>query len=539
MSTAKPHTLGVPHGQLFRGERIGKYEILTQLSVGGMAELFLAYTQGPGGFRKFVVIKRILPDARSNESFVRMFLDEARITASLSHPNIGQVFELGGEEDGATLYLAMEFIAGQNLNQITSTLLSSKRRLPTGFCVAVVRDVLMALHYAHNFTDSRGRPSPVIHRDVAQKNVMVTYDGQVKLLDFGIAKAQGSLGKTSVGMVKGTTGYMSPEQVRGEALDGRSDVFAAGILLFEILTGKRLFSAQTEAEEMERILNSPIPDATAVDPSIPGKLAAVVSKALARDRTLRYSSAKVMAKALDQAAGPLLFDQDQLAAFMEENFQSKMAATRALLDSAGQSEVTQVRQAASLLRRDLGSVFPGEQVADAPVPPPRAPPGVDLSMAAAKTEVADPLFVPVSTTQVEEDHPFWKQRRAGRVFGAVAGLVVLGSIGLWLGGKAGSSRKPAVTPMETPARPRQAIDPRKQGTLTLITQPESTVSAGTTALGRTPLIEAALPMGTQLLSVVGPDGNRRILTVVIRPGENTAVRVELESLPKSSMLRVE
>ncbi|HLM45718.1 MAG TPA: protein kinase, partial [Myxococcaceae bacterium] len=154
------------------GQSIGRYQVLTQLSVGGMAELFLGFTSGPGGFRKYVALKRILPDARDNEQFERMFLDEARITAAFNHANIGHVFELGQDAEG--LFLAMEFIAGQNLNQIAGVCRRRGVALPLGFGLSVARDVCLALHYAHTFTPpGGGQPSPVIHRDVAQKNVMV------------------------------------------------------------------------------------------------------------------------------------------------------------------------------------------------------------------------------------------------------------------------------------------------------------------------------------------------------------------------------
>ncbi|WP_375769368.1 protein kinase [Archangium gephyra] len=327
---------GAPHAQNsalpdpHRGEPIGRYQVLTQLSVGGMAELFLGFTSGPGGFRKYVALKRVLPDARGDEQFEKMFLDEARITAALNHPNIGQVFELG--QDGEGLFLAMEFIAGQNLNQVAQVCRRRGKALPVGFSLAVVRDVCLALHYAHAFTTPGGKPYPVIHRDVAQKNVMVTYDGVVKLLDFGIAKARDGAVRTQVGMVKGTTGYMSPEQVRGEPLDGRSDLFAAGVMLHELLTGQRLFSGESERQEMEMILDAPIPAPKVA--GLPAEVPAVVLKALARDREQRYASGREMARAIEAAAGPLLMDSEQRAAFMLEHFQDRMQTTRRLLESA-------------------------------------------------------------------------------------------------------------------------------------------------------------------------------------------------------------
>ncbi|WNG42729.1 protein kinase [Archangium minus] len=325
-----PQTLNSTDLDLHWGERIGRYQVLAQLSVGGMAEVFLGFTSGPGGFRKYVALKRILPDARGDEQFEQMFLDEARITAALNHPNIGQVFELG--RDGEGLFLAMEFIAGQNLNQLATVCRRRGLTQPPGLSLSVVRDVCLALHYAHCFTTPGGKPFPVIHRDVSQKNVMVTYDGEVKLLDFGIAKARDGVVRTQVGMVKGTTGYMSPEQVRGEPLDGRSDLFAAGVMLHEMLSGERLFAAETERQEMELILSAPIPPPKVQ--GLPPEVSAVVLKALARNREDRYPNGREMARAIEAAAGKLLFDSEQRSAFMREHFQERMEVTRRLLESA-------------------------------------------------------------------------------------------------------------------------------------------------------------------------------------------------------------
>src|SRR5262245_30160679 len=323
-------SIGLPQGEMYRGDKIGTYEVLTQLSVGGMAELFLCFTQGAGAFRKFVVVKRILPDVKSNDSYIKMFYDEARITSVLHHPNIAQVLDLGGEGDAA--FIAMEFIAGQNLNQVSAMCQKRKRLIPLGLSVSVCRDVCHALHYAHTIKDAQGRESPIIHRDVAQKNVMVTYEGAVKLLDFGIAKARGSLGRTTAGMVKGTTGYMSPEQVRGEALDGRSDVFCLGVVLFELLTGKRLFAAETETEEMERILASAIPRPDSLQRKIPQPLVDLVMTALSRDRAQRFPTARAMARALDDVAGKWMYDPDKRAAFMRGLFADRISATHRLLE---------------------------------------------------------------------------------------------------------------------------------------------------------------------------------------------------------------
>ncbi|MCP3104293.1 protein kinase [Myxococcus sp. K15C18031901] len=336
-----------------RGRRIGKYEILTRLSMGGMAELFLAFTSGPGGFRKFVAVKQILPDIKKDEQFVQMFLDEARITAAFSHANIGQVFDLG--EDGGELYLAMEFLPGQNLEQVVKAASRRQYPLPLGFIGRVIRDTCLGLHYAHHFTDPSGRPVAVVHRDVSPKNVMLTYDGVVKVIDFGIAKARGRLGRTQVGTVKGTSGYMSPEQVRGHAMDGRSDLFSVGVMLHEMLTGQRLFNGPHEAAVMLQIVEANITSPRAGNPDIPEALDAVVMRALARDATQRFTSGREMARALEAALGAELYDEDGITQVMGELFEEKRQKTRTLLELASRAEDARVSEAAGALQQDDGS----------------------------------------------------------------------------------------------------------------------------------------------------------------------------------------
>ncbi|NMO21464.1 protein kinase [Pyxidicoccus fallax] len=349
-----------------RGRRIGKYEILTRLSMGGMAELFLAFTSGPGGFRKFVAVKQILPDVKKDEQFVKMFLDEARITAAFSHANIGQVFDLG--EEGGELYLAMEFLPGQNLEQVVKATARQGYALPMGFIGRVIRDACLGLHYAHHFTDPSGRPAVVVHRDVSPKNVMVTYDGVVKVIDFGIAKARGRLGRTQVGMVKGTSGYMSPEQVRGSPLDGRSDLFSVGVMLHELLCGQRLFNGPHEAAVMLQIADGDIPAPRSINPEVPEALEAVAMRALARDPAQRFTSGREMSRAIEAALGPELFDEDGITAVMGDLFADKRQKTRTLLELASSAEDARVSEVAGALQQDEG----GDSSPTAQVTAPRA-----------------------------------------------------------------------------------------------------------------------------------------------------------------------
>jgi len=336
----KPAELSGIHNP-FRGKLVGKYEILTRMSVGGMAELFLAFTTGPGGFRKFVALKQILPDVKTEE-FVRMFLDEARITAAFSHPNIGQVFDLG-EEDGE-LYLAMEFLPGQNLEQVMTAAAKAGIPIPMGFAARVVRDVCLGLHYAHHFTAPSGKKVQVVHRDLTPRNVMVSYDGLVKVIDFGIAKAKGRLNRTQIGMVKGTSGYMSPEQVRNEGLDGRSDLFCAGVVLHELLCNHRVYDTSDEDAMMRQIANSDVAPPSSFNPEVPQALDAVVVRAMCRDLEGRFTTGREMAKAIEHAMGSELYDEEAMAQFMRSLFAEKRQKTLALLDyaSADDDRVSEV-----------------------------------------------------------------------------------------------------------------------------------------------------------------------------------------------------
>jgi serine/threonine-protein kinase len=344
-----------------------------------MAELFLAYLPGPGGFKKFVALKQILPDVKADDAFVKMFLDEARITAAFNHANIGQVFDLGEDENSEELYLAMEFIAGQNLEQVIKRAAKREVAIPVGFAARVVRDACLGLHYAHTFKDPTGNPMAVVHRDVSPKNVMVTYTGQVKMIDFGIAKAKGRLNRTQIGIVKGTSGYMSPEQVRNEPLDGRTDLFAAGVMLHEMLCGERLFTANTDAAMMIKIVDEDAKDPTEVNPAVSPDFAQVVLKMLAKDRAQRFANGKDVARAIDQAC-PEMFDDEQLAEVMGQLFEDKIALTRSLLemadddaqDEASISEAVQGLTTGEEARARKTDGMQSRTAATPPRPPPRA-----------------------------------------------------------------------------------------------------------------------------------------------------------------------
>jgi len=264
----------------------GKYHLLERLAVGGMAEIYLAKSFGAAGFERLLVIKKILPHMAEDEEFITMFIDEARIASTLNHSNIAQINELGKE--GGAYFIAMEFVNGKDLSRIYERAVQTKRNVPIPLAVLIASRICEGLDYAHRRTDSTGNNLNIIHRDVSPGNVLVSYDGDVKLIDFGIAKATNRMGRTTAGTLKGKFGYMSPEQVRGLPLDHRSDVFTVGILLYEMLTGERLFGGESDFGTLEKVRNAVVTPPTTYNAKIPKELEKTVLRALAKEPEERH-----------------------------------------------------------------------------------------------------------------------------------------------------------------------------------------------------------------------------------------------------------
>ena len=270
------------------GDTLGKYELIRQIAIGGMAELYLARTSGIEGFEKLVVVKRILPQYVSNASFVNMFTSEARIAATLHHANIAQVYDIG-VEDG-DYFFAMEYIHGEDLDHMMVA--SEEQGVPISLDAALtlVAGLCAGLHYAHEKTGADGKPLQIVHRDVSPSNVLVSYDGSVKLVDFGIARA--SSRTTQGDSLKGKIAYMSPEQCKARSqLDRRSDIYAVGVMLYELSTGRPPFTGETEFQILNQIVNEDVPTPTSIVPSYPEALERIVMRALARDADARYATA--------------------------------------------------------------------------------------------------------------------------------------------------------------------------------------------------------------------------------------------------------
>ena len=308
----------------------GKYTLVAKLATGGMAEIFLARLQFDGGFEKLVCIKRILPHLARDPQFVAMFLDEARVVARISHPNVCQVFELGEIDD--QYYIAMEYLEGVPLSLFRRAdyyPAMPDPRLVAGFGVQACE----GLHHAHQLKRSDGELLGVVHRDVSPQNLFVTVDGVVKVLDFGIAKVQDASSKTSTGAVKGTYAYMAPEQLRNEPLDRRTDVWALGTVLWETLAQRHMFKRDTEFLTFQAITTEPIPDICSVRPDVPPLLGDVIARALSRNREDRFPSARALGEALAQAVAPLggAASSAQISAEVENAFAATLAEQHTLL----------------------------------------------------------------------------------------------------------------------------------------------------------------------------------------------------------------
>ena len=305
----------------FQPQAFGKYFLVDKIAMGGMAEIFLARPQSRDDAGSYLVIKRILPHFTGNAQFIDMFIDEAKISSLLSHVNIVPLYDLGKIND--SYFLAMEYVPGQDLKGVVKRCSDRGVRLSYEHAAYVMREVALGLDYAHGKVDPKGRPLQIVHRDISPQNILVGYDGQVKITDFGIAKASSKLDSTQVGTLKGKFGYMAPEQVvAGMELDHRADIFAAGIILWELITGQRLFSGRNEIEILERVRAARIDPPSMLDSEVPRELERIIFRSLMKDREKRYQAGKEMANDLTRFLAQISprFSATDMSSVMRELF---------------------------------------------------------------------------------------------------------------------------------------------------------------------------------------------------------------------------
>jgi serine/threonine-protein kinase len=282
------------------GQRLERYELVGELASGGMATVYLGRLVGVGGFQRFVAIKRLHPHLASEDDFVEMFLDEARLAASIHHPNVVPILEVGTSERG--YFLVMEYVEGDTLARLLARAFTMGQRIPVPILVRILLDTLAGLHAAHELKDENNDVLGVVHRDVSPQNILVGIDGAARITDFGVARAATRLSSTRAGQLKGKLAYMAPEQAKGVEIDRRADLFSIGTVLWEVLASKRLFKGEGEAETLNRVLFEPIPRLRNVAPDVPSALEIVTMRALERDAQKRYATAAEMADALERAA---------------------------------------------------------------------------------------------------------------------------------------------------------------------------------------------------------------------------------------------
>ncbi|QRK07749.1 serine/threonine protein kinase [Archangium violaceum] len=314
-------------------ENYGKYQLLKRLAMGGMAQIYLARQRGPEGFEKLVVIKRILPHLAENAEFVRMFLAEARIAARLDHPNIVDIYDLGAQDD--SYFIAMEYIHGEDLRRVWKRAERSGQLIPVPLVCRILIEACAGLDHAHKKVDSNGKPLNIVHRDISPQNILLTFEGRVKVVDFGIAKAADQASETRSGVLKGKYSYMSPEQASGQKkLDCRSDIFALGVVLYELLTGMRLFKRLNDMATLQAVAECRIQPPSQINPRVPKDLDAIVMKALARDPDDRYAEALQLQLALEDwlVAHQLPASTAHVAAFMKDLYAARLAEEARLGD---------------------------------------------------------------------------------------------------------------------------------------------------------------------------------------------------------------
>jgi phosphate/phosphite/phosphonate ABC transporter binding protein len=309
-------------------ERIGRYTILERLAVGGMAQVYLGFEKGDTGLQRVVVVKQILPQLQTDESFVQMFVQEARLAARINHPNVVEIHELG-QSDGQP-FIAMEYVGGIALNQLNSALAEMDTIMPVGVAVGILLQACAGAHAAHELTDNAGQPAMLVHRDLTPHNLMISERGHIKVLDFGVAKATTNQEKTKTGLLKGKLPYMSPEQLWQAELDRRSDVFTLGVVLWELLLGRKLYARDSDIATVNAVLNEGLASLGSVRSDVPDAIQGAALQALSKKPEDRFDSADAFRRALGQAARDSQLDtsDDQIGEFVASILGDRLAQRR-------------------------------------------------------------------------------------------------------------------------------------------------------------------------------------------------------------------
>lgn len=464
---------------------LGKYRLIAELGHGGMAQVFLALARGPAGFNKLAVIKQIREQLADDPEFLTMFLDEARLAARLNHPNVVQTNEVG--EDGKRYFICMEYLEGQPLNRIIQRL-GRENGLPLGVSLRILVEALAGLHHAHELTDYDGTALQVVHRDVTPHNIFVTYAGQAKVVDFGIAKALSQSAETKAGVLKGKVAYMAPEQARGDKVDCRADIFSVGVIMWEALAGRRMFKGLTDVVIIQKIVNGQLQSPKSANPAVDEQLDAVCMKALAHNREDRYETAADFAAAIEKAL-EAMGDRSSLrdaGKTIQAAFEPERARIKALVEAATSSSTPRgsgefpAGEISSIAKLNVGGSGPLPIISD-----PTTHDGdslgsrhAHLTSATGSVKLADGTL---STSALAPAQPEKKNKllvpliAVGVIAAAGIGYIALGNKG---DPKTADSGQPAVT--APPVKNRFSLKLES-------TPPGATVKEGDKVLGKTPM----------------------------------------------------
>ena len=544
------------------GAQVARYSLLAKIATGGMAEIWLADQAGLQGFKKLIVIKRILESYSQNPDFVSMFLDEARIAAQLNHPNVVQIFDLG--EHAGAYYIAMEYLPGENLSAVVRTGIKRGTPLPLPLAARIIAGAAAGLGHAHNKIAGDGKKLGVVHRDVSPQNLIITLDGNTKVVDFGVARAANRATQTTDGHIKGKIAYMSPEQASGALVDSRSDVFALGVILVEVVTGTRFYESREMPHMIAMLCGAgPLPNAIERNPQVPAGLSKIVDIALSRDPSGRYTSATELHDALEtwlhtqpENVGPAAVES-----YLRGLFGEQWGKRAEFIESARAGGLTP-----SGLRRNLGREtdvsMPGNTSPELAAQRAAESNKGFLGLAVAAglclvlllvggvlwmgsnrgTTTATVVELPVPVVAPERPAVIWVETEPPgaqvSIDGVGRGAAPIEVSGLKLGehevvarleGRQSATRKVTIQgqgervqlmltllPDKPVVKAREPGQAAGRGKLTLQTTPWTEVFLGSKRLGESPLLEVPLPVGKHTLRLVNAEA-----------GVKTSVEVEI------------